>query len=75
MCFGAAAGSGGWCPGPVTRTRDVGFDEGARLVEWKVSEGDRGITVKRDVPRREAAAVLRAYAERGGHIYNARAGD
>ena len=77
MCLGATPWSG--VRGLVTGARDedaraVGFDEGAKTTEWAASLEDRGISVKPDVLRDEAVAVLREYADRGGEIYNSRQG-
>jgi tRNA(Arg) A34 adenosine deaminase TadA len=78
MCFGATPWSGVRrlvCGGRDEDARLVGFDEGAKLPDWVGALEERGISVKRDVLREEAAAVLRHYAESGGEIYNARQGD
>ena len=78
MCFGATPWSGVRrlvCGGRDEDARLVGFDEGAKLPDWAGALEERGISVKRDVLREEAAAVLRHYAESGGEIYNARQGD
>lgn len=77
MCLGATPWSG--VRGLVTGARDedaraVGFDEGAKMAEWAGSLEDRGISVRPNVLREEAAAVLRQYAEKGGEIYNSRQG-
>lgn len=78
MCLGATPWSG--VRGLVTGARDedaraVGFDEGAKMTEWARSLEDRGIAVRLNVLRDEAAAVLQEYAERGGEIYNSRQGE
>jgi tRNA(Arg) A34 adenosine deaminase TadA len=78
MCFGATPWSGVRrlvCGARDEDARAVGFDEGAKLPEWPAALEERGISVKRDVLREQAAAVLRHYAESGGDIYNARQGD
>ena len=78
MCFGATPWSGVrslLCGARDEDARAVGFDEGAKLPDWAAALEERGISVKRDVLREEAAAVLRQYAESGGTIYNARQGD
>jgi tRNA(Arg) A34 adenosine deaminase TadA len=77
MCLGATPWSG--VRSLVTGARDedaraVGFDEGAKMAEWSSSLEDRGISVRLDVLREEAAAVLQEYAELGGEIYNSRQG-
>ena len=72
MCFGAIpwAGIGRLvCGAREADARAAGFDEGAKVRRWPAALGSRGIAVVRDVQRREAAAVLRLYAERGGLIY------
>ena len=78
MCFGATPWSGVSrlvCGARDEDARTVGFDEGAKLPDWPAALEERGISVKKDVLRKEAAAVLRHYAESGGEIYNARQGD
>ena len=77
MCLGATPWSGVRslvCGARDEDARAVGFDEGAKSVEWPGSLEDRGISVKLGVLREEAAAVLNEYAERGGEIYNSRKG-
>ena len=78
MCFGATPWSGVrslLCGARDEDARAVGFDEGAKLPDWAAALEERGISVKRDVLREDAARVLRAYANSGGEIYNARQGD
>jgi tRNA(Arg) A34 adenosine deaminase TadA len=78
MCFGATPWSGVrslLCGARDEDARSVGFDEGAKLPDWVAALEARGISVKRDVLREEAAGVLRHYSESGGDIYNARQGD
>lgn len=78
QCFGATPWSGVRklvCGARDEDARAIGFDEGPKMAGWKGALEDRGISVVRDVCRDEAAAVLRRYAESGGHIYNARQGD
>jgi len=78
MCFGATPWSGVrslLCGARDEDARAVGFDEGAKLPAWAEALEARGISVKRDVLREEAASVLRHYANSGGEIYNARQGD
>lgn len=77
MCLGATPWSGVRhlvCGARDEDARAVGFDEGSKMSEWVGSLEERGITVKQDVLREEAAGVLREYAERGGEIYNSRQG-
>jgi tRNA(Arg) A34 adenosine deaminase TadA len=77
MCLGATPWSGVRhlvCGARDEDAERVGFDEGAKPSEWVPTLERRGITVQRDVLRKEAASVLREYAESGGDIYNARQG-
>lgn len=72
MCFGATPWSGVRrlvCGAREEDARAVGFDEGAKLPDWVSALEERGIRVKRDVLREEAAAVLRRYVEQGGEVY------
>ncbi|WP_456414593.1 nucleoside deaminase [Thiolapillus sp.] len=75
MCLGAVCWSG------VTRVisgateadaRLLGFDEGPKPQNWIRELGRRGIDVVPEVLRAEAAAVLEAYRQKGGVVYNAR---
>jgi tRNA(Arg) A34 adenosine deaminase TadA len=78
MCFGATPWSGVrglLCGARDEDARAVGFDEGAKLPDWITALEERGISVKRDVLREDAARVLRDYANSGGEIYNSRQGD
>lgn len=78
MCFGATPWSGVrglLCGARDEDARAVGFDEGAKLPDWVTALEERGISVKRDVLREDAARVLRDYANSGGEVYNARQGD
>jgi len=78
MCLGATPWSGVRglsCGARDEDARAVGFDEGAKLPDWIAALEERGISVKRDVLREDAARVLFAYADSGGEIYNARRGD
>jgi tRNA(Arg) A34 adenosine deaminase TadA len=78
MCFGAVPWSGVRrlvCGARDEDARAIGFDEGPKLADWAGALAARGIAVVRDVLRDEAAAVLREYAESGGVIYNAGAGN
>ena len=74
MCLGAIPWAG--IRRVLTGARDadahrVGFDEGAKPRAWALALKSRGITVRRDLLRSEAAQVLRDYAAAGGPIYNA----
>ncbi|MBN2137530.1 MAG: hypothetical protein JW720_06970 [Sedimentisphaerales bacterium] len=74
MCFGALPWSGIRalvCGARDEDARGIGFDEGPKLADWIEALDERGISVRRDVLREEAAAVLREYANTGGSIYNA----
>ena len=78
MCLGATPWSG--VVGLVCGARDedaraVGFDEGAKMSAWVPKLEERGISVRRDVLREEAAGVLREYVALGGEIYNSRRDD
>jgi tRNA(Arg) A34 adenosine deaminase TadA len=78
MCFGATPWSGVrslLCGARDEDARAAGFEEGAKLPDWITALEERGISVKRDVLREDAARVLRDYANSGGEIYNARQGD
>ena len=74
MCFGAVPWSGVRhlvCGARDEDARAIGFDEGPKLPDWVSALSSRGITVRRDVLREEATAVLREYVAAGGVIYNA----
>ena len=74
MCFGALPWSGVQqlvCGARDEDARAIGFDEGPKLKDWVSALNTRGITVRRDVLREEATAVLREYMAAGGVIYNA----
>ncbi len=74
MCFGAVPWSGVSrlvCGARDEDARAIGFDEGPKLTDWVSALNSRGITVRRDVLRMEAAAVLREYVAAGGVLYNA----
>ncbi len=73
MCLGAVLWSG---VGRVVSgasdadARAIGFDEGPKPPDWTATLAERGITVRSELMRREARAVLEAYAHGGGPIYN-----
>jgi hypothetical protein len=48
----------------------AGFDEGDKPDNWAACLQQRGISVRLDVLRDEAAQVLREYAAQAGAIYN-----
>lgn len=73
MCLGAIPWSG--VRRVITGARDcdaraVGFDEGQKVADWRGGLRDRGIEVVTDVQREAARAVLEAYRDLGGSIYN-----
>ncbi len=73
MCYGAIPWSGVSrlvCGARDEDARSIGFDEGPKLKNWIHELEVRGIEVRRDVLREEAASVLRHYADIGGTIYN-----
>jgi tRNA(Arg) A34 adenosine deaminase TadA len=73
MCFGAIPWSGVArvvCGARDADARSIGFDEGPKLPDWQGALQSRGIEVKRDVLRDDAAAVLDRYRRMGGMIYN-----
>ena len=75
MCLGALPWSGVrrlLCGARGGDVEEIGFDEGDKPAEWVGTLERRGIKVVRDCCRDEAVAVLRAYATRGGVIYNGR---
>ncbi len=75
MCLGAIPWSGVRsvvCGARDEDARAIGFDEGSKPDNWVQSLEDRGISVRRDILREQAKAVLLEYSERGGLIYNAR---
>jgi tRNA(Arg) A34 adenosine deaminase TadA len=77
MCLGATLWSGvrhlvyGATDADV---RTIGFDEGPKPADWAGEFRRRGIEVTGPLLRPRAAALLRAYRDGGGMIYNARAG-
>jgi len=75
MCLGAVVWSGVRqlvCGARGEDAQSIGFDEGPKASNWVAALEDRGITVIRDVARKEAAAVLERYVNKGGLIYNTR---
>lgn len=73
MCFGAVPWSGVSSMVCGARKEDAeaaGFDEGDKPDHWVASLQQRGIEVRQDVLRHEAAQVLHAYAAQAGLIYN-----
>ncbi|MFP4614926.1 MAG: nucleoside deaminase [Thiohalorhabdus sp.] len=77
QCFGALIWAGVRslvCGARSADAEAAGFDEGPKPADWGAQLEARGIAVRRDVFRTEAARVIRDYAESGGAIYNARRG-
>jgi tRNA(Arg) A34 adenosine deaminase TadA len=77
MCLGAIPWSGVRsvvCGARGADAEAIGMDEGDKPPRWPAALTRRGIAVRRDVLRREARAVLRLYAARGGAVYNGRGG-
>lgn len=73
MCLGAIPWSG--VHGLVCGARDedaraIGFDEGHKPADWRAHLESLGIALTEDVGREAAVAVLRAYRDAGGEIYN-----
>lgn len=75
MCYGAIPWSGVrkvLCGARAWDASAIGFDEGTKPSNWIAALKKRGISVRRDLCRDEAIAVLRCYRKAGGKIYNAR---
>jgi tRNA(Arg) A34 adenosine deaminase TadA len=73
MCMGAIPWSGIrrlMCGARGSDAEDIGMDEGAKPTNWIQKFKKRGVQVERDICRDEAVAVLKAYVEDGGIIYN-----
>jgi len=73
MCFGAMPWSGIkrlFCAAKGEDAENIGFDEGPKLPDWEEHLRKRGIEVYTSILRNEAAAVLNAYKNNGGVIYN-----
>jgi len=73
MCLGAVCWSGVKsvvCGARDEDARRIGFDEGPKPPDWAGALESRGISVVRDVLRKQAAAVLAEYRDKGGLIYN-----
>ncbi len=75
MCLGAIPWSG------VVRVitgatdadaRAIGFDEGAKMSQWREALQERRIEVITEIKREAARDVLKTYVENGGHLYNSR---
>jgi len=77
MCLGAVLWSGVGelvCAAEHEDARALGFDEGPLPANWAQELARRGIGVQRQLRRERAQALLRAYADAGGVIYNGRLG-
>lgn len=78
MCLGSVPWSGVRslvCGARDEDARRVGFDEGPKPPDWVSELESRGISVRQDVCRDEAIAVLNRYMRDGGRVYNARQGE
>jgi tRNA(Arg) A34 adenosine deaminase TadA len=78
MCFGAIHWSG--VLRVVTGAQDsdarkIGFDEGAKIIDWRDELEKRGIETLCDINREAAIQVLSEYSIRSGYIYNSRDGE
>ncbi len=77
MCYGALPWSGirkVLCGARACDATAIGFDEGQKPKNWVTALTHRGITVRRDLCRVEAVAVLDHYKRGRGAVYNARQG-
>ena len=75
MCYGAIPWSGirrMLCGARAGDAQAIGFDEGAKPKNWMEELNKRGISVVRDLCRKEAVAVLQHYKNSGGAIYGTR---
>jgi len=75
MCYGAILWSGVRKIVCGARSQDaaaIGFDEGPKPRNWVAAFEQRGVSVTRDVCRKDAIAVFQRYQHAGGRIYNAR---
>lgn len=75
MCLGAVVWAGVRtlvCGATDGDARAIGFDEGPKPPDWVSALDQRGVAVHREVLRPDAVAVLAAYVDAGGPIYNAR---
>ena len=72
MCLGAIPWSGICqlsCGARDEDARAIGFDEGSKPDDWQQGLISRGINVRTDICRQQAADVLQRYAARNGMIY------
>ena len=75
MCLGAIPWSGIKslvCGARDEDARSIGFDEGDKPDNWPQKFESRFISVKRDILRDKAKAVMQQYVDSGGIIYNGR---
>ena len=75
MCLGAIPWSGissVVCGARDEDARSIGFDEGDKPDDWPQKLQSRTISVRRDILRDKAKAVLQQYVDAGGIIYNGR---
>jgi tRNA(Arg) A34 adenosine deaminase TadA len=75
MCLGAIPWSGInslVCGAREEDARNIGFDEGDKPDNWPQKFESRFISVKRDILRDKAKAVMQQYVDSGGIIYNGR---
>ncbi len=75
MCLGAIPWSGIKtliCGARDEDARAIGFDEGAKPLNWVQNLETRGITVTQDVQRSQCTQTLQDYKKGGGIIYNGR---
>jgi tRNA(Arg) A34 adenosine deaminase TadA len=75
MCLGAIPWSGInslVCGARDEDARNIGFDEGDKPDNWPQKFESRFISVKRDILRDKAKAVMQQYVDSGGIIYNGR---
>lgn len=75
MCLGATIWSGVRrlaCAARDQDARRAGFDEGPKPRNWAAELEKRGISVTKDLLRKDAASVLMDYVGHGKPIYNAR---
>lgn len=77
MCLGAVPWSGVarlTCGATAADAEAIGFDEGEKPARWREALAARGIEVLTGVEAAACKAVLTAYRDSGGPIYNAGGG-
>jgi tRNA(Arg) A34 adenosine deaminase TadA len=75
QCFGAVVWSGVTrlvCGALKEDAEAIGFDEGPKPSDWPHELERRGISVRQELCREQARAVLAEYQQRGGPIYGLR---